>query len=238
MLGEQIASSNRPFEIHVFISHSHFDKLMGFPFFLPNYIEGAEIFIYSPAMIKGSIEETLRLFFQHHLCPVSLGEVKAKWHFRELSEETLDIGDLEVETMKLNHPVTCLGYRLQYRKSKLVYATDHEPYAAVTGSNRQTDKVKEKKYRRFIQDADLLIADAQYLPDEFHRHRGWGHSTTTYALNQAVLAKVKQLAFFQHDPNRSDYQVDQVIKHYRKLLFDKELKLSLFPAQEGLEIEL
>ncbi|HEY5734893.1 MAG TPA: MBL fold metallo-hydrolase, partial [Gammaproteobacteria bacterium] len=53
-------------------------------------------------------------------------------------------------------------------------------------------------------DADLLIHEGQYTPEELPRYKGWGHSSWEQAVMVAEQANVKQLAITHHDPDHDD----------------------------------
>jgi ribonuclease BN (tRNA processing enzyme) len=67
--------------------------------------------------------------------------------------------------------------------------------------------------RKLAEGADVLIYDAQYLPEEYEaKHRGWGHSHWREAVDIATAAGVKELVLFHHDPDRDDPCVDAIVK--------------------------
>lgn len=238
-LGETIIASPEEYKVHLFISHIHWDHIQGFPYFLPNFIKNFKLHIYGPKLLEGSVLEKLTSQVVHQHLPVKLGDIQANIHFRELEEESFSLGAIQVQTFKLNHPVVCLGYRVRFGAKSVTYATDHEPYFEALGeSSDEAPSLDDmnRRYRNFIAGSDLLIADGQYLPDEYDEHQGWGHSTVAYAVNQAARAGVKKLVFTHHDPNRTDSQLDKITHHYQAILKRKQSDLKLLPAHEGLEI--
>ena len=71
------------------------------------------------------------------------------------------------------------------------------------GSPNQTEHSS-----RWPEGADVLIHDAQYLPDEIETYKGWGHSTWEQAAHIAEDAGVERLVIISHDPERTDEGVD------------------------------
>ena len=68
----------------------------------------------------------------------------------------------------------------------------------------------------FARDADCLIFDAMYTPDEYvgkggPPKTGWGHSTWEEAVKTVQLAGVKKLILFHHEPKRSDSGVEEIL---------------------------
>jgi ribonuclease BN (tRNA processing enzyme) len=125
--------------------------------------------------------------------------------------------------MWLNHPQGCLGFRITSGGFVAVYATDNEP----------GDPVFDKAVRKLAQGADVLIYDAQYLPEEYEaRKRGWGHSHWREGVSIATQSEVKHLVLFHHDPDHCDESIDEIVKQAQQH----------FPrvtaASEGLAFEL
>jgi ribonuclease BN (tRNA processing enzyme) len=124
--------------------------------------------------------------------------------------------------MWLNHPQGCMGYRLETKDGVFVYATDNEP----------GDALFDKNVRKLAAGADVLIYDAQYLPDEYERKRGWGHSHWREAINVVTESGAKDLVLFHHDPDHDDVCIDKVVKEARNYY------PRLRAAAEGMQIEV
>lgn len=229
--------------INIFISHPHWDHISGFPFFTPIFIPGNNVTIYGPGTFEKSLEEIMRGQMSYSYFPVRTEELQAKITFKELKEEKLKIGNFTIESKFLSHPVTCLGYRVTYKKEKtFVYLGDNEPYFNLF-DEKDTEvatlaKDMNTMLQRFVQDADVLVTDAQYIPSEYNSHRGWGHSTTHDAVNMAIKAGIKKLFFFHHDPQRTDSQMDQIVSHYRQKIREKGFNLEIFGAMENKTYEI
>jgi ribonuclease BN (tRNA processing enzyme) len=128
-----------------------------------------------------------------------------------------------VQSTWLNHPQGCLGFRVETKDKVLVYATDNEP----------GDPVFDKKVRKQAEGADVLIYDAQYLPEEYAaRKQGWGHSHWREAVNVVMESGAKELILFHHDPDHTDECIDSVVTQAR------EYYPKVRAASEGMEILL
>ena len=79
----------------------------------------------------------------------------------------------------------------------------------------------------------MLIHDAHYLPDEMIETAGWGHSSYQQALNLGIEANVKHLIFFHHEPDRTDDQIESILKDYQTKLKKIKLPMKLDAAIEG-----
>ena len=84
----------------------------------------------------------------------------------------------------------------------------------------------------FSRDADLLIHDAQYTPDELKQKKGWGHSSWEQAVEVAEQAGVKKLALFHHDPEHDDSFLLEMEKECQKHF------PNAFFAQEGVSCRI
>jgi phosphoribosyl 1,2-cyclic phosphodiesterase len=223
-------------DINIFISHPHWDHISGFPFFAPSFIPGNKITIYGPGTFEKTLEEIIRGQMTYSYFPVRTEELQADINFRELKEETLTLGNFKIETTMLNHPVTCLGYKIFYKDTIFIYLGDNEPYYNVynDNDNEMNDTVRNmnRRLRQFIKGADTLVTDSQYIPSEYESHKGWGHSTTHDSVNIAINAGIKKLFFFHHDPQRSDNQLDYIVDHYRQKMKEKGFDLEIFAAME------
>jgi ribonuclease BN (tRNA processing enzyme) len=91
---------------------------------------------------------------------------------------------------------------------------------------------------RFAEDADLLISDAQYTPEEYPPKAGWGHASTRDAVHLALRARARRLALFHHDPERSDDALDRIVDDCRDLIARAGARLECLAAQEGAELLL
>jgi len=67
---------------------------------------------------------------------------------------------------------------------------------------------------------------------------GWGHSTTGYATDIAVLGRVGRLALYHHDPTRNDDAVDLLVGDARRRAGAYGAAVKIFGAAEGQTIAL
>jgi phosphoribosyl 1,2-cyclic phosphodiesterase len=233
----------KPLKAHVFISHTHWDHIQGFPFFMPAYKEQNSINVYGPPGRARKLDTILRSQMDADFFPVSLGDMTATINVSEINE-TFNVGDVIVHPYHLNHPAMTLGYRLEYKGKSIVYATDNEPYEYTLheASKHRTDELKnygkklDDDFVRFIANADLLIAEAQYTKEEYEKKIGWGHSPLEKIVEWASKGKVVQLALFHHDPVHEDADVDAMVAHAHSLLKRSGSATQCFGACEGAEI--
>lgn len=215
--------NGRSFSAHVFVSHFHWDHIQGLPFFEPLYDNQQNHFQFHCSSRTRSLKRVFEEQMASPYFPVGLNEMRARQDFYDLDEKGLDLGDVRLRTMWLNHPQGCMGFRMETKDGVMVYATDNEP----------GDAAFDKNVRELAAGADVLIYDAQYLPEEYEaRRRGWGHSHWREAVNVAMESGAKELILFHHDPDHDDACIDKVVKEASNYY------ARVRAAAEGMQIEL
>ncbi len=207
--------------IHLLFSHLHWDHIQGFPFFAPIYTPGCQVHVYGPAP-KEELESSLARQMKPPNFPIIFEDLKSEIHLQEIHpERPYMIGKMRVTAARLNHPGGVLGYRVETPGGTVVYTTDHE---------HGTDA--DRRLVALARDADILIYDAMYTPEEYEgtsgtSKRGWGHSTYEEGARVAAAARVKKLVLFHHDPERSDEELDELVSRAQKCFGN------IVAAQEG-----
>jgi phosphoribosyl 1,2-cyclic phosphodiesterase/ActR/RegA family two-component response regulator len=235
----------RPLTMHLFVSHTHWDHIQGFPFFMPAYQPGTTINVYGPSGEGRPLEKLLRGQMDPDYFPVALGDMGASLRVHEYRAADFVIGDVAVSAMYLNHPGMTLGYRVSYGGKRVVYATDNEPYRTTLarfsqradsgedfGANLDTELVN------FVAGAELYIGEAQYTDEEYPAKVGWGHSSVSATVEVALRAGVKALALYHHDPMHDDDVVAAMEAQARRLVEARGSTMRCFAAQEGQLIEV
>ena len=92
-------------DARIFISHPHWDHINALPFFVPLYIKGNEFELLGPSHQDKSMRDLISAQMDDVYFPVTIREFAAHVVFRDLAEETIQIGDIEVRTKLLSH--TC-----------------------------------------------------------------------------------------------------------------------------------
>lgn len=235
----------RPITVHILISHTHWDHIQGFPFFMPAYSPQATIHLYGSTGQGLPLEKVLRGQMDADYFPVALGDLSATLHVHEFKAKPFEIGSAVVHSMYMNHPGMTLGYRVEHGGRRFVYATDNEPYRHTlehlghrAESGRDFGRHLDQELVDFIAGADLYIGEAQYTDAEYPQRIGWGHSSISATVNVAIEAEVRALAFFHHDPLHDDAAVEAMAQTARGIVESRGATLDCFPAREGAVIEL
>ncbi|OGQ95946.1 MAG: MBL fold metallo-hydrolase [Deltaproteobacteria bacterium RIFOXYD12_FULL_57_12] len=242
-----------PIRTEIFLSHTHWDHILGFPFFTPIYIPGTQLKVYGPVTYEGdSLEKIVGGQMTYRYFPVREGDLAAEIEYIHLKEGRFDLGDgIILVTKYLNHPLLCLGYRFEYKGKVFCTAYDTEPFRNIFCTDpadpsfdeamaAEGDLVAQEQnalVEQFFAGADLLVHDTQYTKTEYEKGKfGWGHSSFEHACAAANRTGVKAMALFHHDPMRSDAQIDELASLY---CAPGEAGLAkIFFAREGMEIDL
>jgi phosphoribosyl 1,2-cyclic phosphodiesterase len=230
----------RPFTVHLFISHTHWDHIQGFPFFVPAYSKDVTINVYGAPGQGRSLEKVLRGQMEADYFPVGLGDLSAAIDVKEFRGGEVELGDVTVAATYLNHPGMNLAYRVSYGGRRFVYATDHEPYAHTLDhlagrgeEGREFGARLDDGLVDFAANADLLVGDAQYTDDEYKNRVGWGHSPLSATVALAVAARAKSLALYHHDPMHGDDVVTRMERVARENVAASGAVIHCFAAAEG-----
>jgi len=186
-------------DIHLFLTHYHWDHMQGLPCFGSLYNPNCSIIFYA-CCYACSLRESLEGQMVTPYFPITLDVAASKRNYVNLGGEAITLGDLTVEPFPMNHPQGAGGYRIESKGAVIVYATDREH------GHAKLDAVMLE----YAQDADILIHDAQYTVEEYPRFKGYGHSTWEEAVNVALQCNVKQLILFHHDPAHDDEMVSGI----------------------------
>jgi len=226
VLGQELEREfgERPFQAQVFVSHFHWDHIQGMPFFRPLYNSAGSQFVFHSSARTRRLEQVMAEQMAAPYFPVNLDYMKATRRFYDIETGCVSVDDgIRIRTAYLNHPQGCMGFRLETKEGVVVYATDNEP----------GDQTFDKAVRKLAEGADVLIYDAQYLPEEYAaRRRGWGHSHWREAVNVVMESGAKELILYHHDPEHTDPIVDKVVEEARNY-YPK-----VRAAAEGMEIQL
>jgi phosphoribosyl 1,2-cyclic phosphodiesterase len=235
-LGQKLLAGPPDTEIraHIFLTHFHWDHIQGFPFFAPLYHPRTHLTILGPEQEGVDIQSLFAGQMGPIYFPVPFHQVAARTSFTHLPEGTWEEDGIRVTSLRMRHPSVTFGYRLEAQGRRICYIPDNE----LEGGSYPTGPEWRRQLLRFVAGADLLLHDAMFTEDEYLNRSGWGHSTYRQALNLATEGGVKRLAFFHHDPDRGDDELDRIVTHHRRELQEKGISLHLEAAREGSEIRL
>jgi phosphoribosyl 1,2-cyclic phosphodiesterase len=215
---------------HVFLSHLHWDHIMGLPFFMPAYLEGNTVRIYGG---HADLERALRRQQEQPSFPVDMSIMRARLEFTRL-ETSVDhqIAGMTVRLLRQRHGGDSYGYRFSAGGRTVVYTTDSE--------HRLVDPDETARFVELFRDADLVIFDAMYsLADAISVKADWGHSSNIVGVDLCHLADARHLCLFHHEPVCDDDAIDQVLKETRRYeeISRSGSALHVSAAYDGMEID-
>jgi phosphoribosyl 1,2-cyclic phosphodiesterase len=242
-----------PLNTEIYLSHTHWDHIMGFPFFTPIYLPSTSLKVFGPVTHEDeSLESIVGGQMTYRYFPIRRQELAADIEYTNLKECVRDLGDgITLATKYLNHPVLCLGYRFSCNDKVFCTAFDTEPFRnlfctdpndpaydeALALEGQLVADEQNALVEQFFKDADLVVHDAQYSRQEYDNGKiGWGHTDMEYALAAAIRAKVKKLVFIHHDPTRTDNKLDMFAEQF--ISGRQQDMPEIIFAREGMEIEL
>ncbi|MCP3981082.1 MAG: MBL fold metallo-hydrolase [bacterium] len=206
----------------VLMTHYHLDHVLGLPFFKPLYNADNLFTFYGFGWNEYGVRAALENVLRPPWFPVALSETVSQKRYVDLGTDPLRFGELRVRHAPLNHPQGAVAFRLDHGSRSVVLATDHERGVAELDAGLQ----------QLSDGADLLIHDAQYTPEEYESaFRGWGHSSWRQAIETARMSNAKRLLLFHHDPDRTDSQMESIVRQATGVFPEIEA------ARDGMSIE-
>jgi len=220
-----------PQTYHIFMSHMHWDHIMGLPFFTPAYIPGNRVRIYGR---HPRLEAALRRQQNEPSFPVDFSVLRADIEFVLLKpDEPCEAAGMTVTTKLQQHTGDSYAFRFESNGKAVVYSTDSE--------HKLTDPQETEGFVEFFRNADLVIFDGMYsLADAISIRADWGHSSNVVGVELCQMAGVRHLCLFHHEPASDDDAIERVLTDARRLeqITRTGAPMTVTAAYDGLEIEL
>ena len=231
-LGNELSRTAGPRDLSMLFTHAHWDHLMGFPFFKPIYQKKTRITVAGCRFSQQSLKSLLARSMKPPNFPVDFRDVRAEFQFSGDCTGTFTIGAIEVVPIPFNHPNQGFGYKFTEGGKRFVFLTDNEL------SFHHPGGLERAAYAEFSRGADLLIHDAEFTDEEYGQRRGWGHSTYKDALRLALEADARRFVLFHHNQERTDGEVDAILRDCRKIVRAEHSRLLCAAAHPDMEITL
>ncbi len=245
-LGRALMLEPQPIVGNILLSHTHWDHTQGFAHFAPVFQKGNQFTIFaSPGGVDRRLSEVLAGQMDYLYWPLTLEELQSSMAFKEVGEESFNVGDVQVKTRFLNHTILTLGFRIMVGGVTVTYIADHEPFSlnlfrAGVEKPSLSDIVHDgdRQHAEFLAGSDVVIHEAQYTGGEYSARRGWGHSIADYVVDIAMAGGVKQVVLTHHDPEHDDDFLDELEANSQARARAAGSSLRVIAASEGMEIFL
>jgi phosphoribosyl 1,2-cyclic phosphodiesterase len=253
-LGNLLMGQSQIRDLLIILTHYHWDHISGLPFFVPAFTQDWSLEFFGPGKNPIEIEESLAEQMRAPYFPVETETWLADIRYRRVKNGTFSHGPIQIQTFNVHHPGTTFGYRIQAAGKTIVYVSDNELLFLDHSINQRLDRrdmdeqeqallremKEEEKWTalKFMMDADILIHDAQYSPEDYRKKRGWGHSCYIDTVNCAIDARVKKLYLYHLDPNYPDDVVDELHRRSLKIIHERRSELRCYVAREGHVVDL
>ncbi|HAM01017.1 MAG TPA: MBL fold metallo-hydrolase [Acidimicrobiaceae bacterium] len=218
-----------PIQLTAFLTHLHWDHIIGLPFCRPLLRLGGTMEVYGPPQGDTPLCEVIDRVVVPPFFPVQVKELHGSITFSEVADDVVAVGSAKVTVRRVPHVGTTLGFRIEANGNSVAYVSDHQaPNDLTTVSSAVLE---------LCDGADLVIHDAQYTDAEFAEKATWGHSTVAYAVRVAAESGARHLVLYHHDPLHGDTEMDRLVDEACSAAGASRLD-AVTAAAEGLSLEL
>lgn len=231
-------------EIHLLIGHTHWDHIIGFPFFPPIYRPDCHVTIWSPVGFEKTTKELFTEMLAYAYFPVRLDDIRARLSFNDIVEGVpFSIGEVSIDTQYTYHPGATLCFKLKVGEKTFAYVTDNEMLMGYQGSPTAIGEghpllMPHEDMLKFLKGCDTLVHEAQYFPTEYHEKVGWGHSSIANATVLIKEAGIKEWIVTHHDPEHSDEDLRRKLQCHHDIIDECKLSCRVRFAYDGLVLPL
>lgn len=231
--------SGKTRKIHLFITHTHWDHIQGFPFFAPAYDPDFDITIYGAEGFGKDLKAVFQGQLDRDYFPVQMNDMRANLEFKHLGDASIRIGEAIVSYVYTQHPGATVGYKIAIGDKTIAYVPDNEFLKGYVGQPHELRRHSElvtlyEPIIEFLSGVHLLFHEAQYTNEEYVHKIGWGHSALSNACVLAKLANVRKWIVIHHDPMYSDDFLQGKLNLTRQLLHNLDYPIEVSHAYDGL----
>jgi CheY-like chemotaxis protein/phosphoribosyl 1,2-cyclic phosphodiesterase len=225
--------------LHLFITHTHWDHIQGFPFFTPAYLPGYELIIYGAEGFGKDLKSVFRGQLDREYFPVQMEDMQADIEFRNLPDEPLVIGPATISWESATHPGATVGYKIEIGGRKIAWVPDNEFLLGFTGDPVQLTRDDHlvrpfSKMIEFLADADVVVHEAQFTNDEYPQKIRWGHSSVGNAAALMKFAGVRRWIVTHHDPTHDDAFLESKLNLTRQILAHLDCSTQVCHGYDGM----
>ena len=226
MLKERAASGKSGLTFDILISHLHLDHIIGLSMFDFLFDKANNIRIFTRSRSGLPLESQIFGIFKPPYWPIDIAKMNNAGIFEIKGGDNIDLGDgIDVKVFDSMHDNDTSGFRLEGEKT-LVYLLDYE-------IDKNSDDLPDLV--EFCKNADAVVFDATYLPEDYPKRRGWGHSTFEAGMMLAEMARCKRMIFSHFFHIYDDDTLDSIM---RRVKSQNSTDIEYFAATDGLELNI
>lgn len=250
--GNEILRQDNIRELMIILTHYHWDHVCGLPFFVPAFHPEWHISFFGPGDDRGEIKKHVSAQMRAPYFPVGTESWLAKVDYLSPHAHGLKHGPISIQYSNVHHPGATYGYRILVNGKSVIYISDNECKFIEKSVNKLLPELNEEEQSLYndmvqeehlselelIKNADILIHDAQYTPEDYEKKRGWGHSCYIDTINMAIDAGVRELYLYHHDPTYDDRAISVIHEKAMRIIRERKSSLQCHIAREGLRLDL
>lgn len=199
-----------PFDGTILLTHLHWDHVLGLPFFASGDNLRSRVSVILPDQENGeSADVVLSGMMSPPYFPVKPTQLRGDWSFATITPGEWQIEGFTVIAREIPHKGgRTFGYRISDGHSTLTYMPDHCPTTLGPGEDGFGEY--HPTAIELASGADVLVHDAQLLPEELPAEADFGHAAADYAVELARRAGTRSVVLFHHRHDRTDDALDEL----------------------------
>jgi phosphoribosyl 1,2-cyclic phosphodiesterase len=199
-----------PFDGTILLTHLHWDHVLGLPFFAAGDNVDSRVTVILPDQENGETADVvLGGMMSPPYFPVKPTQLRGDWSFATIAPGERQIEGFTVLAREIPHKGgRTFGYRISDGHSTLAYIPDHCPTTLGPGEDGFGEY--HATAIELASGADVLVHDAQLLPEELPAEADFGHAAADYAVELARRAGTRSVVLFHHRHDRTDDALDEL----------------------------
>ena len=239
-LGQSLVdgANGSPIAGDIFLTHAHWDHIQGIPFFAPIFERGNQFTIWGATALRANVGRVVRDQMSPVVFPVTFDSLLARVEFAELDRRPARrrrIHDRGVRATPPRRRAGVSGDRHRARRTLVRPRVGQRARAARAAT--ATTPAGATGWSSSCAEPRRSVHDATYTPEEYDRHRGWGHSTYDDARRRwRSTAASRELVLFHHKPERHDDDLDARLAACRATVARRGMPLRVTASAEGMTL--